>query len=126
MIGTVTGLSTGGESKVENKNDFLSYATRVDKIYAHDDQVGPFARMTINDFPIEYKQEDNHEKAQMTLATSWKNDNNEVGTIRFKPEVILLPLYHKIRIPLECIEEKLLKINWLINSFIIDSHQGNT
>jgi len=60
---------------------------RIDKLYVHDDAVGPFARMMFEN------------TVQSTLTTSLAATKTEIGQRRFRPTMLLIPLYHKIRIP---------------------------
>lgn len=78
-------------------NNFHSVASKISKIYAHDDQIGPFAKMIMDviDFPIEG--EENRTIKTVALKTAW----NYIVV----PKTFLIPLYHKIRIPLENILE---------------------
>lgn len=62
---------------------FLLRASRISKIYVHDDQVGPFAKMTFN---------------KSFLHTELALDGH-VGKKFAEPAILLIPLYHKIRIP---------------------------
>ena len=49
---TVTGFGIDDTSMPQpDKVGFMSYSSRLDRIYAHDDQIGPFARMKILDNP---------------------------------------------------------------------------
>ena len=70
---------------------FFMKAARIDKIYAHDDQIGPFARMAV--FPLP-----DADPSCTCLTTEWKDQNGETGKVYAVPRVILIPLYHKIRI----------------------------
>ena len=92
----VTGFSLGHSNPVPHTSTgFLLRATRIDKIYAHDDQVGPFSRLV------------HARTAQEYLATSWQG----AGTIEARPWFLLLPLYHKIRIPFENIHDAILELD---------------
>lgn len=97
----VTGYSLGKtQPEPFGQSGFLLRASRIDKIYAHDDQVGPFARM---------------EHANSTgpyLATSWQGQ----GTVEARPVFLLLPLYHKIRIPFEVIHDAILVVDSVLES----------
>ncbi len=66
----------------------LLRSSRMDKIYVHDDQVGPFSRMELRA---------DH------LTTSWPDTAGNIGNVRAIPELLLIPLYHKIRIPLKAV-----------------------
>ena len=59
----------------------------IDKLYVHDDQVGPFARMEFASAGSEFY-----------LTTSW-GETSGYENVRAIPISLLLPLYHKIRIP---------------------------
>lgn len=92
----VTGFSMGRpDPDPRSPTDFLLRATRIDKIYAHDDQVGPFARMVHARSTHDY------------LATSWQGR----GVVEARPWFLLLPLYHKIRIPFEVIHDAILELD---------------
>lgn len=92
----VTGFSLGkNQAEPFGTSGFLLRASRIDKIYAHDDQVGPFARMA------------HAQSARHYLATSWQG----VGIVEALPIFLLLPLYHKIRIPFETIHDAILEVD---------------
>lgn len=71
-------------------------SSRIDKLYAHDDQIGPFARMTFN--------------ASGALDTSWGGQ----GRVEGRPDIVLIPLYHKIRIPFEVIHDAILELDGIL------------
>jgi hypothetical protein len=81
-----TGYSIGCKNAVPGEEGVLLRANRIDRIYAHDDQVGPFARMLWRDAETSI------------LETSWGCE------CVITPEFLLFPLYHKIRIPFRLIE----------------------
>jgi hypothetical protein len=66
----------------------LFRASTLQRLYAHDDQVGPFSRIIVD------------RSGFLPLKTSWQGQNKERGNIYFKPEILLIPLYHKIRVPI--------------------------
>jgi hypothetical protein len=81
---------------------FRLRAARIRKIYAHDDQVGPFARMEFDGKQIEVELGDGRGPVPVeTLSTSWRNDSGTIDQVRAAPLIVLVPLYHKIRIPFE-------------------------
>lgn len=95
----ITGFSLGTDSPVPfHEYGFLLRASRIDKIYVHDDQVGPFARMKniLGDPPH--------------LATSFQG----TGEVKAIPQALLLPLYNKIRIPFEVIHDAIMDVDNLI------------
>ncbi len=81
---------------------FRLRAARIQKIYVHDDQVGPFARMEFDDQALELKLGDNRGPVPAsTLSTSWRNASGTINQVRAAPLILLVPLYHKVRIPYE-------------------------
>src|SRR5690606_36554797 len=79
---------------------FRLRAARMLKIYAHDDQVGPFARMEFDGEQIEVELGDGSGPVPVqTLSTSWRNKSGTTHEVRAAPLIVLVPLYHKIRIP---------------------------
>jgi len=96
----LTGFSTGiSKPKPFGPSGFLLRASRIDKVYAHDDQVGPFSRMEHAFSTRDY------------LATSWRGK----GNVEALPLLLLLPLYHKIRIPFETIHDAVLILDSVLD-----------
>ena len=90
----VTGFSLGKAAAAPQPvSGLLLRSSRIDKIYAHDDQIGPFARMTLN--------------TAGALDTSWIGQ----GRVEARPSLVLIPLYHKIRIPFEVIHDAILQLD---------------
>jgi len=87
----VTGFNIGSSTPQPVGAGFQLRAARIDKFYVHDDQVGPFARMSfagaISGIP----------DAGISLMTSWGHSSG--NHFRAVPLSLLVPLYHKIRIP---------------------------
>jgi hypothetical protein len=77
--------------------DFQLKASRIDKLYAHDDQVGPFAKMTFGAGPVKF----GSQPERSSLTTSWRGKDGSNNKVRAVPTMLLIPLYHKIRIPYE-------------------------
>lgn len=75
-------------------------ATRVDKFYAHDDQVGPFSRLVLSGNGSFYEWEDEHRRSMRTyfMESSWSGESEELGSVLVVPETIIVPLYPKMRI----------------------------
>jgi hypothetical protein len=102
----VTGFSTGDVEATPYKNtDFMIEASKINKIYVHDDQVGPFARMDTTSI-------NRHEY----FTTCWPPINGRV--VVAKPTTLLIPLYHKIRIPYSKIEEIIVLFDGIVNSLV--------
>lgn len=94
---------------------FLLRAARIDKIYAHDDQVGPFARMAFDGERVWL----HDQYSEYSLSTSWGSSNGD-NEYRAVPDVVLVPLYHKIRIPFERVHDTIVPFD----AFIEDLRQS--
>lgn len=94
----ITGFSFGDEpASPYGPTGFLLRSSRISKLYAHDDGVGPFARMELQTPPAWVQ------TGKPTLSTSWANDDGEIGHLWAEGSVLLIPLYHKIRIPFSAV-----------------------
>jgi hypothetical protein len=111
----VTGYSLGGALKPYPVNGFLLRASRIDKFYAHDDQVGPFSRIVLDMKEIEYLIEGKQDRRK-SMVTSWKGRDGKIGSIRAIPEILLMPLYHKIRIPFESVHDTVMYFDHYIET----------
>jgi hypothetical protein len=103
----ITGYNLGlSEAEPFPNTGFLLRASRIDKIYVHDDQVGPFARMKFDGKKVVLDQG----KEASTISTSWRGDNGKgaVGSARAVAECVLIPIYHKLRITFETIHDSVL------------------
>jgi hypothetical protein len=86
---TVAGYSLGNTASVFDPNsNFSLVAFRADKIYAHDDQVGPFARMEC--------------LGGLDFNTSWGYGTAQ-QQLQARALHVLVPLYSKIRIPFDIV-----------------------
>lgn len=116
----ITGFSTGIPAPTPRGNwqqvkslyaGFLLRASQVDKLYAHDDQVGPFARMVFDgqfvSVPV-----NGGTVALSSVSTSW--DIRQGRQVRACPELVLVPLYHKIRIPFEHVLDLVTRFDGLL------------
>ncbi|WP_061959682.1 hypothetical protein [Cupriavidus pauculus] len=105
----LTGFSLGDAIATPyGQTGFLLRANRIDKVYGHDDQVGPFARMVWEKVRPTWVNADGVQQfgeEVETLKTSWD------GNIYANPDLILLPLYHKIRIPFVTIHDAMLGLD---------------
>lgn len=83
---TITGYSLSKGTKDFMGHPFLTTSSQIKKLYVHDDQIGPFARMDL--------------LTDNLLSTSWKDiKTSPPSDVVALPRIILIPLYHKIRIP---------------------------
>lgn len=104
----ITGFSLSDAPPLPQRSTgFQLRAERIDKLYAHDDQVGPFARMTWDAAsavgPV-------HPSDMTTLRTSWPDEVYADIHNRF----VMIPLYHKIRIPYGEIHAAIMSLDALI------------
>lgn len=81
---------------------FQLRSARIDKLYGHDDQVGPFARMC---WPAPEDAAAGLPVDEGILRTSWP------GAVYAQIGFVLLPLYHKIRIPYSEIHDAMLELD---------------
>lgn len=100
---TVTGFSLpASQPEPFGTTGCLFRATAVERLYAHDDQVGPFARLRF-------------EAGSSLLGTSMLDPQTRTrGDINFGPEMLIVPLYHKVRVPIETIVRSVVALDeWL-------------
>ncbi|EKO41249.1 MAG: hypothetical protein B193_0015 [Solidesulfovibrio magneticus str. Maddingley MBC34] len=93
----VTGYSIPTASSLPSPSSGLGVAIRslcIDKIYVHDDQIGPFSKMILDTVPTTIGSEN-----VFSLSTTWPSKDGTFNKVKAIPEIILVPLYHKIRIP---------------------------
>lgn len=112
----ITGYSKGHKAPTPfGETGFLSAASKLDKIYTHDDQVGPFARMKLNYDEIDLNLSGKSSLVK-TIHTSWRGDNDKIGDARAVPTILLIPLYNKIRLPFSIIQETIIYFDKVIES----------
>ena len=87
---TVNGFSEKDEDFEKTENMTLK-ADRIERFYAHDDQVGPFARITIEN--------------TTSLKTAWRDEAGKL--LSGKIYAIIIPLYSKIRISFDDVYKKI-------------------
>ena len=109
---TITGYRISGKKipPIENEPGRINSSSRsIVELYAHDDQVGPFARM---EFCKKESLEKLFPKNTVGLNNGWMstsgiNEQGKVGTRYACPETVLVPLYNKIRVPLNIIHDNI-------------------
>ena len=103
---TITGYRLDKDKIEFRGHRFYLKSSRISKIYAHDDQVGPFARMEFHD-------------TDSALTISWKDQlTGKLGNIDAVPRLLIIPLYNKLRIPFDVILGLIFKLDSILN--IID------
>ena len=107
-------LKKGGDDQ-DKRSGFLAKASRIDKLYVHDDQVGPFIRMEFGQTGAALMlPDDPRPRSSFSLSTSWKCNGGKAGIVRAVPVALMVPLYHKIRIPYSTIEDLVIAIDRVI------------
>jgi len=109
---TITGYSLGLPKPIPiGENGLHLLSSRIDELYVHDDQVGPFARMKFDGITISMDGQEYN-----SLHTSWRGGEGlgPIGSARAIPFIIYLPLYHKIRIPYSVIHDNMAFLNSII------------
>ena len=80
-------------------------ASKINKIYVHDDQVGPFSKMLFDGKNLSIPHPNDPDQILDTtesLEAGWTNTDGD-KVYRAVPELLLIPLYLKIRIPFSAI-----------------------
>jgi hypothetical protein len=120
----ITGYSLGLSkpekvTRKDGESGLLSRASRIDKLYVHDDQVGPFVRMEFSQKLMELPSLENPMKKvkRGSLSTSWKCHSKKPGHVRAIPVALMVPLYHKIRIPFCAVFETIASLDTHIERF---------
>lgn len=106
------------------KKGFFSKASLITKLYVHDDQVGPFCKVSFGNDAINCATHiDNNDIAFRGKADYWlKIGLDDVATREIGiPNNIVIGLYHKIRLPYIMIREGVKAFNELLNYFISKS-----
>ncbi|MCK4764286.1 MAG: hypothetical protein KAW12_18955 [Candidatus Aminicenantes bacterium] len=95
------------------EKDVQLVSSKISKIYVHDDQVGPFSRMVFDSPKIEVT-ENGEEKNLVALSTSWKTGEYPIGSVKAVPKILLIPMYHKIRISFDVIHKTIRVFNSIL------------
>jgi hypothetical protein len=106
----ITGYSIKDTTASSCESSFSLTASRIDRIYVHDDQVGPFARMVFDDIKLSLRVS-NETIERESLSTSWRAKNGSLECVRAVPDFLLIPVYHKIRIPFSLIQDVVISFN---------------
>ena len=104
---SIAGYSLLEDAPADSLDGFFTKACNMAKIYVHDDQVGPFARMNFDGITLQLPcpRQTQCRIPVETLSTSLNFAEGNIGDIRAVPISLLIPLYHKIRIPYETVHE---------------------
>lgn len=119
----VTGYSLGRPAiEPFGSTGFRLRASRIDKFYVHDDQVGPFARMEFDETEVLYEFSPGETMGPApSISTSWRGVDEQIGSGRALSEVLLIPLYHKIRVPFGTIHDSVLRFDSVVSKLLNSS-----
>lgn len=84
---------------------------RINEFYAHDDQVGPFSRIQIQPSTVVRK------TYPVIFEGSWTEQKTN-KKLRMYPEVIIIPIYHKIRLRFIDVQILLTRLHDVLTSFL--------
>ncbi len=105
---TVTGYNIGRPEAVPfGSTDFRLVASRIDKLYVHDDQIGPFARVVFDGQHVCLTQ-NGVCTGVPSLSSSWPGADGTLDMGRIVPDILVAPLYQTIRVPFEVIHDLIL------------------
>jgi hypothetical protein len=105
----VLGFNLGAPATPLQGTSLVLRSSRMDKIYVHDDQVGPFARMEMSDTDLRYQQPGSTLFSAPSMSTSWPSTVG--GEVRAVPFLALAAIYHKIRITLPTVLERVAAVD---------------
>lgn len=89
---TINGYSFG--SRQPNTDLATAFrASTIDRLYCHDDQIGPYAALEFDEFG--------------SISAGIDSDTR----FKIEPENLIVPLYHKIRIPVGIIIDKIVELD---------------
>lgn len=113
---TVTGFSLGdsGASFSRGGSSIFLKALRMNKIYVHDDQVGPFAKMLFDGIKTSASPSPKVPVNNWSMSTSY----GKPTVHRMIPYCALIPLYHKIRLRFSDIREITLKCDSVVKPLL--------
>jgi len=103
----ITGYSLGHANPIPYNNGILIAASRIDKIYVHDDQIGPFAKMVFS--------------PENRLKTDWMDSTGNRGGVLADPFMLVIPLYHKIRIPYQIVFNKIAEFDVVLDALRVNA-----
>jgi len=116
---TVTGFSLGQPSPQQYshpESQINLVAFRMDKLYVHDDQVGPYARMVFDNIKVNLTEGGTPTESLPSLLSPSIGIEGRTGVFRAVPMILLAPLYHKIRIPFHAVFNMINSVDTVLRS----------
>ena len=90
--------------RLELHPKYKKYVRKRTKLYAHDDQVGPFSRVEVS-ATVTTAQSPSGPTTGCDLGLSWKGSDGKCGSVGGVSLYLLVPVYHKVRISYDVIED---------------------
>ena len=72
--------------------------------------------MNLDDVLIDVTVGNRRTQKKKSISSSWKGENQVIGSVRAIPELLIVPLYHKVRIPFEAILSTVYKFDGYIET----------
>lgn len=118
----ITGYSLDESNKASYpKTGCVLRACSIDKLYVHDDQIGPFARMVFDGIDVVY-----YHTSEESMSTCWKDPCEKTGNIRALHFHLLIPVYHTIRVSLDAVLSFVVAFNSFLKTLKSFLTPGNT
>lgn len=115
----ILGYSLSNNSKATQDIYLTSHS--IDKLYAHDDRIGPFTRLIFKD-DESISLEDGKVIKKYLIAEIDKSTSSEISKFNKEiiiPNILILGLYHKVRISYSAIKNTAVAFNEFLNKFLI-------
>lgn len=119
---TITGYSLKQDTQPakevsETEKCIPMSGSRIDKFYAHDDQIGPFSELNVISHATPIKHQGR--SYSVTFEGGWLKENVQ-SHLTIYPQFIVIPIYNKIRITFIDLQRQLTKIDMIISSLESD------
>jgi hypothetical protein len=106
----IVGYNLGGVPTPLSLSGLVLRSSRMDKLYVHDDQIGPFARMALDGIKVNVELRPGQPAEYDSLSTSWRAEHGS-GNVRAIPDILLVPLYHKVRLTWDWTLKRVTELN---------------
>lgn len=104
-------LNSPLKNEFEGIQNLTLTSSRINKIYVHDDQIGPFAKMEFNNSIVQI----NKDIAIPGIDTTARDGKGDLDKIKAMPDMLIIPLYHKIRIPFDLVLKAVNSFNKILD-----------
>lgn len=94
--------SSIGQEVGPNRSCIPMTGLRIDEFYAHDDQIGPFARIKVR--PFAKPKSDLRSPPHLMFEGSWEDERGD--KLGLYPQVAVIPVYNKIRVTFPTIQDR--------------------